>query len=285
MRIPFRKMNGAGNDFVVLDWRSGVRAEELAALAPSLCDRRRGIGADGILYLAPGERADVRVHYLNADGSDAGMCGNGARCAAVEAARLGLGPADAIRMDFGGIIVRGDATMRGKRVSVALGAPRSMPRGMTVTAAGREWALLHADTGVPHAVVAVEDVAAVDVDALGRTIRAHPALAPAGANVDFVERRGAGPVPMRTYERGVEAETLACGTGAAAVALVAVSVWGRTPPIDIATRGGEILTVHVAGSPAAPADLVLEGSATLVFTGDIDIDTTRPAPGGAPEGR
>jgi diaminopimelate epimerase len=237
-------------------------------LARRFCDRRRGIGGDGLLHLEPGERANARVRYLNADGSDADMCGNGARCAALQAFRLGLG-GHQLTLDFGTRVVA--AELDGNAVRVALGTPPVPATPLRVLLNGESVDLHRVDTGVPHAVVVVDAIAEAPLESVGPAIRRNPAFGPAGTNVDFVERHPSGPVPMRTYERGVEGETLACGTGAAAVALVATAGWGRSSPVDIVTRGGDLLRVHVIGDARRPENVVLEGDAHVVFTGEIDI--------------
>jgi diaminopimelate epimerase len=221
------------------------------------------------MHIGPGDQASARVRYFNADGSDAGLCGNGARCAAIEASRLGLGGSE-LTLDFGNLVVT--AELRDDNVRVGLGPLREEPVALALEVEGRRVELYRVNTGVPHAIVVVPSVEATPVEALGRALRGHAAFGPAGTNVDFVERRSSGAIPMRTYERGVERETLACGTGAVAVAVVAARVWGRVPPIEIATRGGERLRVHLEHGGTVFSNMVLEGGATMVFAGEIEVE-------------
>ena len=275
--VPFAKMNGAGNDFVVLDNRFlRFSDDELAALARQFCPRRTGIGADGLLALddADGD-ADFRMRYRNADGSLATMCGNGARCLARFAARAGLGPeADAtVTLAFDTDGGRYTAEVAGRAASgpVRLAVPPARDYGPAEgTGAVRIW------TGTEHAVVFTDAVDAADVEGEGRRLRHDPAFAPAGTNVDFVEVAGPDRVRVRTYEKGVEAETLACGTGAVASALaafldgrlgtdgtagavrpsVAVEMPGGTLEVGFSVRDGQPHAVTLAG----PAETVYEGT-------------------------
>jgi diaminopimelate epimerase len=268
LTIRFWKMNGAGNDFVVVDNRAGtVGGARLAEFARRVCPRRTAVGADGVLLVEPsGDRAcDFRMRYLNADGSEASMCGNGARCIAVFAHAVGAaGP----RMRFltgAGIV---GAEVAGLGAVIDMPEPTEPERRRIEV--GREnvdlWFL---DTGVPHAVVPVDDVEKVDVAGLGRAIRRHEAFAPAGTNADFISRGRDGALAIRTYERGVEDETLACGTGASAAALVAARVWKLPSPVELTARGGR-LRVHFEERDGRFGGLRLEGPAEVSFRGELE---------------
>ena len=303
--IPFTKVVGAGNDFIVVD----VRRRRLPGLAGrwaeasrALCDRHMGIGADGLLLLERSADADARMRVFNPDGSEADMCGNGARCVAQVLAAQGRGRAlRNITIDTSA--GRVSATVRGDQVAMQMSDPTDLRLAMDVTVDGRRLSLGSVNTGVPHAVVPVPSVDDVDVAGLGRALRAHPAFAPRGTNVNFMQpdRTRAGMLRLRTYERGVEAETLACGTGAAAAAVIygltqrraqangrpigigrhflatplrgAPGSVGRPEPYRVAVqvRSGEILTVsfeaRTAGGTIQVARLALEGPARQVFTG------------------
>jgi len=214
--IPFIKMVGAGNDFIVIDPHPRL---DYVKFTKNICSRHTGVGADGVLVLEKSKTSDYRMRIINADGSEAEMCGNGARCMAVHiSSHLNPGkPLFGIETLAGEIL----AESQGEVARVRLSSPKEyMPR-LNITVANQKLEVHHIDTGVPHSVVFVDGLQEVDVNSLGRLIRNHPRFLPRGTNVDFVERAREGMVAVRTYERGVEAETLACGTGAVASAIVA----------------------------------------------------------------
>ena len=283
--VPFTKMNGAGNDFLVLDNRFlHFSDDELAAIARRFCPRRTGVGADGLLALdepEDGSDADFRMRYRNADGSLGTMCGNGARCLARFAARAGLG-AEAegvvhLAFDTDGGPYRARVEGFDPSGSVELDVPP--PRGFGPAEVEGDGHVLRIWTGTEHAVVFTPDVATADVAGAGPRLRRDPAFEPTGANVNFVEVLDAGPaarVRVRTYEKGVEAETLACGTGAMASALaarldgrvgeaerqsVAVEMPGGTLSVGFRVAGETVSDLTLAG----PAETVYEG--TLAWTG------------------
>jgi diaminopimelate epimerase len=265
----FFKMTGSGNDFVVLDGRDSAASSWTPARIAAVCDRRNGIGADGLVVLTP-EPDGIRMHYWNADGSRAAMCGNAALCSARLAARLGLARADRIRLLTDAGAVESRCMADGERAEIRLpDAP--IPAGQPAIApAAGERAIWLGTVGVPHLVVLVDEVDGVDVEGRGRELRYHPATGPAGANANFVsapERRG-GPWLIRTFERGVEAETLACGTGTAAAGLALAAHCGVALPLDFQSRGGGVLTVRAVVEDGCAADLWLGGEGRLVFTGE-----------------
>lgn len=269
MRLAFTKMNGAGNDFVLLDNRLGALALTKEQIA-RLCDRHRGVGADGLLIVEPpaSAEADLRMRYYNRDGGEAEMCGNGARCFARFAQRLRDGGARLAFETKAGVV---RAAIEGERVTVALSPPRDLVLGRKIVLSGEEVEVHSVNTGVPHAVVLVEDVARVDVAARGREIRRHAAFAPAGANANFVQRWDGHGIRLRTYERGVEAETLACGTGVAASALIAHAQWKLPSPIRVRVQGGDTLEVRFRKEGDRFVEVGLEGPADFVFDGAIEI--------------
>lgn len=273
-RLRFWKMSGAGNDFVLVDGADVARLSgSKAALARRLCDRKNGVGADGLLIvlgkagLRPGARRPS-LRYFNADGS-AAFCGNGTRCAAAWLLERGAAAGPQLELDTIAGPVRARAAGRG-RMAVRMPQPSEVRAAQALEAAGRRWRVHHVDTGVPHAVVFVDDVERVDVAGAGRALRRHPAFAPAGANVDFVER-GRGALRLRTYERGVEAETLACGTGAAAAAVVAASLGLARPPVRLRVRGGAQLVARFRLDKDLARELWLEGPAETVFQGEFPL--------------
>jgi diaminopimelate epimerase len=267
MTLEFWKMNGAGNDFVVADNRAGLIPEErLPEFAARFCARRTGVGADGVLLVEnpPGPGLDFRMRYLNADGSEASMCGNGARCLAVFAHRIGAA-GERMRFLTGAGPVGAELTPLGAIIDMP---EPSEPEKRRVQVGRKAIELWFLSTGVPHAVVPVDDVEKVDVVELGRAIRRHEAFAPAGTNADFMTRRGAG-LALRTYERGVEDETLACGTGASAAALAAARLWKLPSPVEVAARGGR-LRVHFAEKAGRLTGVRLEGPVAVAFRGELD---------------
>lgn len=268
--IPFTKMNGAGNDFVLLDNRAGLADLGSAAVA-RLCDRHRGVGADGVLAVEPAEGAgaDFRMRYYNSDGGEAEMCGNGARCFARFAGRLAGRALESIRFETPAGVI--GAHFEGERVRLAMSAPRDRRLRETVEARGQRWTVHSVDTGVPHAVIFVDEPGDVDVAATGAALRYHPHFAPRGTNVNFAGVTAPGRLTLRTYERGVEAETLACGTGAVAAALIYAALYDLDGPVDIAVRGGEDLQIGFTREGGEFQEVTLSGPADFVFTGEIEL--------------
>jgi len=268
--IPFTKMSGAGNDFVVIDNRRGM-VSSAAKLARMLCDRRWGVGADGLLLLEKSRKAAYRMMYYNADGSHGGMCGNGGRCIARYAVALGIAPKDHTFEALGHIY---RATTRSKQIRLRMKDPKALRDGLVVRIGGRTWRMSGIDTGAPHAVILLDQSMSldkVDVVNIGRKIRNHGAFSPRGTNVNFVERVARGRIRMRTYERGVEAETLACGTGSIASAIVASRRWKLRSPVEIQTSAGKILTVSFHAKGGKYSDVELQGPAIVTFEGNIDV--------------
>ena len=271
MRIPFTKMHGAGNDFVMIDNRSGavsLTPEHIAAL----CHRRFGIGADGVLLLQQPEdpaRSDARMVYFNADGSRAEMCGNGARCFTAFALAHGVGTPERLRFvtDAGPMT----ALVRDGEITIAMTPPKDLRLAETIPLKSGPAVVHHVNTGVPHAVKFVPDVRAVDIRPEGAELRFHPAWGPKGANANFAQVRAGAPVLVRTYERGVEDETLACGTGVTAVGILAHLVHGAPLPVKIQVAGGDVLTVNFERRGDAIANVTLTGPAAVVFQGEIEI--------------
>ena len=252
-KTRFWKLSGAGNDFVLL---AGLpRGRSGAALARRLCDRRLGIGADGLLVLERGaERPKLR--YWNADGS-AAFCGNGSRCGALWASWNGYAKGAAFSIDSNRGRLGISLTGKG-RAEVTMPRVSRLRLGMKV-----DGFTVHAvDTGVPHAVVFIHSDK-IDVDSLGRRLRRHAAFGKPGANVDFVQAKN-GRLQVRTYERGVEGETLACGTGVVAAAVVARALGYAGTEVPVQVRSGDLLRVTLVGSSPR-----LEGPGRLVFTGEV----------------
>lgn len=269
MKIEFTKMHGAGNDFVVIDNLDGslkLTTEQIAYL----CDRRFGIGADGILLLEPGptDDLDAQMVYYNADGSRAEMCGNGARCFISFALvhQLGLNGRLKFRTDAGdmeGIAGNGSITVQ---MTPALDTKVNIPVELNGGAA----TVHYTDTGVPHVVKFVDDIEAVNIVHEGSELRFHDVFQPRGANVNFANVNN-GVVNVRTYERGVEGETLACGTGVTAVAILSHLVNGVEKPVSLKVAGGDTLQVNFNINGDTINGITLTGPAKAVYTGSIEI--------------
>lgn len=264
MDLPFTKMNGAGNDFVMLDNRTGALALDKAAIA-RLCDRHRGVGGDGLLMVEPAQSgADFRMRYYNSDGGEAEMCGNGARCFARYAQRLSGKAGEVSFETMAGVIT---ARFFGDQVQIQMSAPHSLALNASLHAAGQTLLVHSVNTGVPHAVVFVENLDKTEVRTLGAALRYHPHFAPKGTNANFVALTGPGSISIRTYERGVEDETLACGTGMVACALITSRLHGIPSPVRVQVRGGDTLEVAWKGSAEAPEQVTLTGPADFTFEG------------------
>ncbi len=260
MKIPFFKMSGAGNDFVLLDGLPKGRSG--AALAKRLCDRRRGIGADGLLVLSRRGR-HTRLDYWNADGS-AAFCGNGSRCGAIWAHAHGWTKGKRFSLDTSRGSLAIQLTAR-QRAEVGMPEPKGLERHPRLKALGRMFDVHYVHTGVPHAVVLVGNLEKIDVKTLGRALRFHKTFGKAGANVDFVQIRDRA-VLLRTYERGVEDETLACGTGIVAAAAVARALGKTGDSVKVRVRGGDVR--HVSFSRGQTR---LEGPGEVIFQGEVTL--------------
>ncbi|MBQ9430806.1 MAG: diaminopimelate epimerase [Kiritimatiellae bacterium] len=269
MKIQFTKMHGAGNDFVMIDDRNEEIPWADHFLMAALAARRTGIGCEGIILLQKSDKADFRMRFLNPDGAEADMCGNGARCAAAFAREIGA-CGKALTMETRCGLVDAEIKDRGL-VCVWLPEPTQRRYGIEISADGETVCGDFINTGVPHFVVPVENLSQVDVQRLGRKIRLHQEFAPEGTNVDFVSLRTPNRLSMRTYERGVEAESGACGTGAAACAVVAVEQHNFSLPAKIKTTTGYDLEIDGDWRRRKCTGLTLTGPVCLVYRGEIDL--------------
>ena len=280
-RIRFTKMSGAGNDFIIIDNRSlrleKERGRELARLA---CRRKISVGADGLILIENDPGADFKWQFFNADGSEAEMCGNGARCAARFALLKGI--VQNQRMSFRTLAGLIEAEVQGERAKVRMTHPHGLELDIPVKLDECLLSLNFINTGVPHAVFFARSESQLeytDVFGLGRSIRFHRRFEPAGSNADFVYVRGPHNIVIRTYERGVEAETLACGTGAIAGALTAAAKDFVVSPVDVRTGSGESLVIYFEKSLQESAivfsEVYLEGDAKVVYDGELWDETLR----------
>ena len=267
--LEFFKMSGAGNDFIVADNRTGIWGSyDLPALARGLCRRNLSVGADGLILVENSKRARFRIRIYNPDGGEAAMCGNGGRCAARFAFLRVIAGRQVTLETAAGVL--GAEVLTDGRVRLEIPVRLAAPESVRLELDGRAVSGYLVDTGVPHLVVFVKDIERAPVEALGRRLRSHPGLGGDGANVNFVgPPRADGVVPMRTYERGVEGETLACGTGIVASALVSARAGRVKPPVKVTAAGG-VLTVGFTLTGDGAADVTLLGPAEYVFQGVLE---------------
>jgi len=270
MDIPFAKLQGNGNDFIVIDefHRLVIPDEMKGQFAAAYCDRRFGIGADGVIFLMRSAKDDLRMRIFQPDESEAEMCGNGIRCLAKFASDAGyMKGSCTVETLAGSIGVATDVTDDGFSATVMMTPPQFDRRDIPATGNGEykehigDYDVYAVNTGVPHAVIIVDAVDAIDVAAQAPAIR-HHATFPKGANVNFVEKTGENSIRIRTFERGVEDETLSCGTGATASAAVVHKLGLTGDAVEVETRGGP-LTIYLKGGTK------MQGPAVTVFTGVI----------------
>jgi diaminopimelate epimerase len=262
-KIDFTKMVASGNDFVVTDVQSkNSKVKSLNNLARKICDRKYGVGADGLLVLEKSGVADIRMRIFNADGSEAEMCGNGARCVALWA------KSKVIKIETKAGII--DAEVKGESVKIKLTNPKDIKLDIPIRINNRPLKVNFINTGVPHTVIFVEGLDKIDVPNLGRQIRFHGKFAPAGTNVDFAQVLNRSSIKVRTYERGVEDETLACGTGAVASALLYAMRYPlyATRRVNVVTKSGETLKVYFEKVRNKFSDVWLEGKAGIAYKGE-----------------
>jgi len=266
--LRFTKMNGAGNDFILFDNRTGDIALDRSQIA-KLCDRHRGIGADGILLLEnPTNRADFRMRYFNADGGEAEMCGNGARCFARFANKVG---GQKTKLSFETPVGVISAELKGDLVTLRMTEPTDLRLNVILPMVAENKTVHFINTGVPHVVIPVGKTEDADVRREGAAIRRHKMFSPNGTNVDFIEKRGPNKIAIRTYERGVEDETLACGTGIVAGALIFAATENCEGPVTVLARGGDELQVSFEKVEESFRNVTLTGPAEFVFEGTVEI--------------
>jgi diaminopimelate epimerase len=251
---------------------TGLINEEPGPLARILCNRQFGVGADGLLLVEKSLIAHFRMRYFNADGSTGGMCGNGGRCVARFAHLAGIAPKV---MTFEALDFVYRAEVNGETVRLGLKDPAAITLGTRLEVGPDVFTVASVDTGSPHAVLFVEDLELLDVTGLGARICSHAHFRPSRTNVNFV-RVGAGDaLHIRTYERGVEAETLACGTGSVAASIIGALLEKVSPPVTIHTRSGVLMCVNFERQSETITNVVLEGPADITFEGKVVVDVAR----------
>jgi diaminopimelate epimerase len=274
--ITFYKMQGSGNDFVFINNNElHLPQSHMPDWARRICRRSFGAGADGLIFLehSPDPAVDYRWHFYNADGSRAEMCGNGSRCAAKLAYGLGMAPANHVLGTDAGP-VRAAVEEKTGEVQVQLTTPHSFQSHIDLELSSGQRIIVHlVNTGVPHLVFFSEHADSEELSAMGPALRYHQHFAPAGANVNIVQVEDKNRIYVRTYERGVEDETYACGTGAAASAFVAASLGLCTNPVRILTSGGEELGITLSDQ-----DIYLQGQAVLVYTAQLVLEAVGLGP-------
>jgi diaminopimelate epimerase len=280
-KIPFTKMTGSGNDFIIIDNRElKLPAEYGRDLARLACRRKLSAGADGLILIENDPEVDFSWRFFNADGSEAEMCGNGARCATRFAVLKGITHKE--RFSFRTLAGIVEARVVGQGARVAMPQPRGLEKDIALDLDGHRISLDFINTGVPHAVYFTDSTAQLeemDVEGRGRAIRRHERFQPAGTNADFVHVSGPHNMQVRTFERGVEGETLACGTGCIAAALAAAARGFTDSPVEVLTRSGETLTIHFEkisqGSVTSFSAVYLEGDAKVVYDAELWDETLR----------
>ncbi|HUP65359.1 MAG TPA: diaminopimelate epimerase [Thermoanaerobaculia bacterium] len=272
--LPFCKMAGGGNDFAVFDDRKGaIGSEEL--LARVITTRRLSVGGDGLILLRSSRRADIRMDYYNADGSFADFCANGTRCAARFAFLERMAPSS-MTIETGHAII--EASVDGENVTLSIPPPAMIEESRPLQlAGGKRVDGAYLVIGVPHYVIFFEgdDLWSLDIEPMGREIRHHREL-PDGANVNFVRIAGSRRIEVRTWERGVEGETLSCGSGVVASSIASVLAGRVEPPVEVLTRSGIVLRTDLARAGNGSVEQIrLTGDARVVYRGKLTTETLR----------
>ncbi len=266
-RIPFFKMHGGGNDFVLIDHRERfIPVPDQPRLAQRLCACKTGVGADGLILLEHSDQADLGWRFYNADGSEAEMCGNGARCAARFAVLNALAKPSLTLETMAGVVY---AEVQDRQARVLMTGVGEFRLHLDISVNDLTLHGHFMKVGVPHVVVPLENLEEVPVTKWGRAVRFHPQFQPAGTNCNFVQAKGPHALVLRTYERGVEDETLACGTGAVAAALISARLGKVSSPVLVHTRGGEVLTVSFQEKGETLSEVFLEGEVLVVYQGEL----------------
>ena len=271
MKIEFYKVTGAGNDFVVIDNRKKrISDKNLTEFVTKVCERRLSVGADGVLLIEESKKTDFVMRIINPDGSEAEMCGNGARCIAKVAYETGIASSTMSFKTKAGII---EAQIVSDGVRLKMSDPFDLVLNYELEVDNKLLTVSSLNTGVPHVVMLLPDLEKIDVVSIGRALRYHERYEPAGTNVNFVKYHKDGYIDVRTYERGVEDETLACGTGMTASAIIAGIQKKIKPPVEVYPRSGDQLFVdfRIAGKSAI-TDVYLTGPADIVYKGELYLE-------------
>ncbi len=271
MHIKFYKYSGSGNDFIVIDNREKIlKGKKVFTFTKKVCDRKNGIGGDGVLLLENSKKYDFKMRIINADGSEAEMCGNGARCISHFAYHLKIVNKN-MKFETKAGLITGEIKKNG--IKVKLTQPYDFKDNIKLKYKNKEYTLYFLNTGVPHLVIFVNNIETIDVKNIGAFFRYHKKFQPAGTNVNFVKVIDKHNILIRTYERGVEDETLACGTGSTAGAIISSIIKKCESPVKVKTRGGEILkiyfTIKKENKLINIEEAYLEGKVVQIFKGEL----------------
>ena len=258
-------MVASGNDFVVVDNRRGV-VGDATAFARKICRPHQGVGADGVLLFESSKKANFKMRILNLDGSEAAACGNGFRCIALYAHDI-LKYSSRMNFESGSGLIEAEVGPQNS-VRVQLMKPRVFEIDGVMEVRKHRLHYTFLDTGVPHVVIFVEGLKKVEVFETGKAIRNHSHFQPFGTNVNFVEVKNKKEIAVRTYERGVENETLACGTGSTASAVVSVLKGYVESPVNVMTKSGEKIRIDIQRKGGEITKVLLEGKAQIVYKGE-----------------
>ena len=267
MIIPFWKMHGAANDFILVDDREETFPTDDHDWIARIASRNTGVGSEGLILIQPSDTADFRMRFFNPDGSEVEMCGNGARCVARLAKDIGAAPA---QMSFDTVAGLIRAECKGDQMLLHMMEPKDWRMDQSLAINTQPWLYHSVNTGVPHVVVEVELLDSLDIQSLGSAMRHHGDFAPAGTNVNFYSHTSGNEIRLRTYERGVEAETPACGTGVVAAALVAGRVGKVQSPVHVIPSSGDTLEVGFELTKDGATGVTLLGPAEYVFQGTLE---------------
>jgi diaminopimelate epimerase len=266
-KIEFYKMSGSGNDFIIIDNRLNVIDENgLSNFVANVCRRKMAVGADGFILIENSDKADFRWRFFNSDGSIAEMCGNGARCVARFAYLNDIAGPNMSFETLAGIV---EAQVIGDRVKAKMTDPTELKIDDTIDLKNGSLSISSINTGVPHVVIVKKQIDDVDIVEMGREIRFHERFSPGGTNVNFVRHITDHTIAIRTYERGVEDETLACGTGAAAGAIVMAHKMKIGSPINVLTQSGGYLNIFYEEKEGKYYDIYLEGDARIIYRAQL----------------
>jgi diaminopimelate epimerase len=266
--IQFYKMSGCGNDFIIIDNRAPVIAEkDITAFIVGVCRRKMSVGADGIILIENSDTVDFKWRFYNSDGSLAEMCGNGARCVARFAYMNGITGPDMSFETLAGVVSA--SVSETGLVKIRMTDPLNLVLDRSLMLKSGKYAVSSVNTGVPHVIMVVEDINQTPVKEMGKEIRFHPDFAPAGTNANFVSIQPDNIVAVRTYERGVEDETLACGTGCVASALITARKFALPSPVTLLTRSGGYLRIYFNHHRETFSDVYLEGDARLIYRAEL----------------
>lgn len=272
IKVEFTKIEGAGNDFILIDNRESLYSFSYSDFAKIVCDRHRGVGGDGLLVLEKSDVSDFKMRYLNADGSEGGMCGNGGRCIA----KYMLEESGKKNTIFEALNYIYTAEIVDEKIRLQMKNPADFKIGLSIKFDKYELIMDYVNTGAPHAALFIEDMPhdfndfeKLDVYKLGRFIRYHELFSPEGTNVNFIKAIGRGEVQIRTYERGVENETLSCGTGSIASAILAAMRYNWNSPIKVFTRSKDNLIIDFKSNNNQITNVSIEGPVNQVFKGSL----------------